>query len=190
MSLVKCHECRKLVSTEAVACPNCGAPPRKPGLATKGEKKTSPLAMGCLILLLGFTGCTFLIAIIPSSTSTGRASVNRTASPKRTPKPTPERTPKPTPKPQTAEELRRERVEREFSAWDGSHRGLVRYVKNAMHDDDSFEHVETRYSDNGDHIVVLMHYRGANVFGGIVKNWVKAEVDFDGNVLQILETSN
>lgn len=30
MSLIKCHECGKKVSTEAGACPNCGAAPRIP----------------------------------------------------------------------------------------------------------------------------------------------------------------
>ena len=29
MALVKCHECGREVSTEAAACPNCGAKPRQ-----------------------------------------------------------------------------------------------------------------------------------------------------------------
>jgi uncharacterized membrane protein YvbJ len=29
MALIKCHECGESVSTEAVACPNCGAPPKQ-----------------------------------------------------------------------------------------------------------------------------------------------------------------
>jgi hypothetical protein len=31
MSLIKCHECGKEISTEATACPSCGANVKKPG---------------------------------------------------------------------------------------------------------------------------------------------------------------
>ena len=37
-----------------------------------------------------------------------------------------------------AKENRRKKIENQFSAWDGSHVGLVRYVKNDMNDASSF----------------------------------------------------
>lgn len=88
--------------------------------------------------------------------------------------------------PKTAEELRKELVEKHFSAWDGSHIGLTRVIKDSMNDPKSYEHVETRYSDKGDHLIVSTTFRGKNAFGGVVKNTVVAKVDLEGNVIEIL----
>jgi hypothetical protein len=86
-----------------------------------------------------------------------------------------------------AAEARVEQIKAQFSAWDGSHRNLERVVKKAMNDPDSYEHDETVYWDKGDHLIVRMSYRGKNAFGGIVKNFVKAKVSLDGQVLQIID---
>lgn len=48
MSLIECHECKKQVSDEAVACPSCGAKVRKPA----EPKKPMSRAM-ILFLILG-----------------------------------------------------------------------------------------------------------------------------------------
>mgnify|MGYP001168860664 CR=1 FL=1 len=88
---------------------------------------------------------------------------------------------------QIAAEARKKKIESQFSAWDGSHYNLERFIKNAMNDPDSYEHAETVYWDQGDHIVVRTIYRGKNTFGGVVKNFVKAKVSLDGHVLQILD---
>lgn len=56
-----------------------------------------------------------------------------------------------------------------------------------MNDPDSYKHVDTTYSDQGDHLVVLTSFRGKNAFGGVVKNYVKAKVSLDGEILKILE---
>jgi len=37
MSLIKCHECSRLVSTEATSCPGCGAPPKFQAPARRQE---------------------------------------------------------------------------------------------------------------------------------------------------------
>jgi hypothetical protein len=88
----------------------------------------------------------------------------------------------------TPEEIKKERLENQFSAWDGSHRGLTNYIKNAMNDPGSYEHVETVYWDRKDHLIVKATFRGKNAFGGVVKNSVKAKVDLAGNVLEVIET--
>lgn len=82
---------------------------------------------------------------------------------------------------------RKKRLEGGFSAWDGSHRGLTKVIKESMNDPKSYEHVETKYWDMGDHLVVTTTFRGKNAFGGVVKNWVKARTDLDGNVLEVIE---
>lgn len=77
------------------------------------------------------------------------------------------------------------KVENLFSAWDGSLRSLVNYTKRNMNDPDSFEHVETRYSVEGDKIFVAMEYRGKNGFGAKMKAYQYAFVDMEGNIISI-----
>lgn len=81
---------------------------------------------------------------------------------------------------------RKEKVEKQFSAWDGSHPGLTRLIKKSMNDPDSYEHVETRFRDDGNSIFVITEFRGKNAFGGKVKNTVSARVDFEGNVIEVI----
>jgi hypothetical protein len=78
------------------------------------------------------------------------------------------------PTPKTAEEIRRDMIEGQFSAWDGSHRKLVQYVKNGMNDPGSYEHVETQFRDDGDSVFLIMTFRGNNAFGAKVANTVYA----------------
>ena len=80
---------------------------------------------------------------------------------------------------------RQAKIESLFSKYNGSHRGLVKYVENAMHDPDSFEHVETKIYDKQDYILVRMIYRGNNKLGEKVKESVLAKCDFEGNVISI-----
>lgn len=61
MAMQQCKECGNEVSSKAAACPQCGAPVKK---------KTSPVAWGCLTLILLFVG----LAIIGSLTSNNTSS--------------------------------------------------------------------------------------------------------------------
>lgn len=84
---------------------------------------------------------------------------------------------------------REQRIEKMFSHWDGSHRELERKVKEMMNDPDSYKHVETVYQDPGpSHNIINIKttFRGKNKFGGVVKSWVWAKSDLDGNVLEII----
>lgn len=81
---------------------------------------------------------------------------------------------------------RQEKIEEHFSAWDGSHRGLTKLIKESMNDPKSYQHVETRYADKGDYLIVVTTFRGKNAFGGVVKNSVTAKVDLNGNVISII----
>lgn len=66
-----------------------------------------------------------------------------------------------------------------LSSWNGSHRELVKLVKQNMNNPKSFEHVETRYGVTGDYAGIVMVYRGTNAFGAIVTNSIKAKVSLD-----------
>ena len=60
MALIKCPDCGKDVSDVAPSCPSCGRPisAHRPGqVSVRSEKKkTSPVATGCLVLLLAAFG--------------------------------------------------------------------------------------------------------------------------------------
>lgn len=87
----------------------------------------------------------------------------------------------------TQEEQRQQTIEAQFSAWDGSHIKLTKIIKTAMNDPKSYEHVETRYWDMGDHLIISTTFTGKNAFGGTVKNTVKAKVSLDGESIEVLE---
>ena len=55
-----------------------------------------------------------------------------------------------------------------------------------MNDPDSYDHIETKFRDNGNSLNVVTKFRGKNAFGGMVINTVTARVDLDGNVLEII----
>ncbi|MBC23617.1 MAG: hypothetical protein CMJ32_06845 [Phycisphaerae bacterium] len=90
-------------------------------------------------------------------------------------------------KPKTQEELRKERLSDGFSGWGGSHLALAKLIKAGMNNPESYDHVETVYWDNGDHLIVKTTFRGTNAFGGVVTNWVRAKTDLDGNVLEVID---
>lgn len=92
-------------------------------------------------------------------------------------------------KPKTPEELHQQRIESQFSAWNGAHRNLETAVKQAMNDPDSYEHVDTTYTDRGDHVFIRMNFRGNNAFGGTVINQVVAKADLDGKII-LMESRN
>ena len=86
----------------------------------------------------------------------------------------------------TPELSREQKIERQFSGWDGSHETLTEKVKARMNDADSFEHIATTYTEEEDHLLVKMRFRGKNAFGGKIINTVNAKVDMDGNVIEII----
>ncbi|MGE8499388.1 MAG: hypothetical protein ACN6O6_17945 [Pseudomonas sp.] len=88
---------------------------------------------------------------------------------------------------QQARESRKKEVEAQFSGWDGSHRTFERLIKQTMNDPDSYEHVETRFADNGDYIRVFTKFRGKNAFGGMVVDSATADFTITGDLIRIVE---
>jgi hypothetical protein len=86
----------------------------------------------------------------------------------------------------TEAEQRREMIEKQFSAWDGSHRELTKFIKESMHDPKSYEHIKTTYVDRGDHLIVETTFRGKNVYGGVVSNTIRVKALISGEVVEIL----
>ena len=77
-------------------------------------------------------------------------------------------------------------IENLFSAWDGSLPSFKDYIKENLQNPDSFEHVETKFRDDGDGLTVIMKYRGENGFGAIRTQTAIAKVDYDGNILSLI----
>lgn len=82
--------------------------------------------------------------------------------------------------------VRKDKVEKMFSAFDGSNRKLIVVTKESMNDPESFEHIKTVYWDHDSIIVVKMDYTGKNGFGGRVRGTVMANCNLDGEVLKII----
>lgn len=80
---------------------------------------------------------------------------------------------------------RKEKIESQFSSWDGSHIRLQRVIKKNLKDPDSYEHAETKYWDKGDHLIVETKYRGKNSFGAVVLEEARAKISLDGQILAI-----
>lgn len=81
-------------------------------------------------------------------------------------------------------EVRRDKLERQFSAWDGSHIKLERSVKKSLNDPKSYEHIESRFSDDGDRITVILRFRAKNAFGGYVARSARGVYNIDGQELE------
>lgn len=87
----------------------------------------------------------------------------------------------------TAKAEHRQKIEEQFSGYDGSHRKFERLIKQAMNDPDSYDHVETKYIDKGSFIRVFCTFRGKNAFGGLVKNTKVADFSISGDFLREVE---
>lgn len=169
------------------------------------KRKTNKISMG----ILSGVGCFFALIIIVSLNGNNQTTDNKSVqvaktevsntiiptkkldeSPKSTPTPTPTPVPTPTLSP---EEIKAQEYKKwkdaQFSAWDGSHIALVKLVKENMNDPKSFEHVETKFRDDGDGLTIVMKYRGKNAFGGLILTSVTAKADYANNTIQILSTN-
>ena len=171
ISVFPCPDCEKDVSKRAAACPHCGCPLKaapvvKPAEIIVKQKKE----MGCGgLLVIGFLAM-FIYGTF-SSIGDDDSSTSKTP-----------------PVPKTAEQIRADKVHSAFSGWNGAHRELEKLVKNNLNDPDSYEHIETRYNDNVDHIYVVMKYRAKNGFGGYVVETIAAKASVSGMVTEIVST--
>lgn len=93
-------------------------------------------------------------------------------------------------KPLTKEEKRKKQIRSQFSAWDGSHVKVEKYIKNEINDPDSYVHVKTVYSDMGDYLFIKTTFRAKNSFGAVVKESVEAYVTIEGKLHKIQSHHN
>jgi hypothetical protein len=87
---------------------------------------------------------------------------------------------------QEQQKKRNQIVQKQFSPWDGSHPKLSNIIEKSCRNPDSYEHIETRFRDEGNYIFVVTNYRAENGFGGMSLGKVTAKVDLSGNVIEIV----
>ncbi len=196
MALVKCRECGAQVSKKAAACPECGAP---------AKKKTS---MFTWLVLVVIGAVIFANLSSPPDRASVAAPVVLTDEQKKAREAELVVELKTIPAAEVQKNLdgyrelaelnpanekyhkkvayyeekmtRYRQIQAQFSAWSGAHKDLERYIKKRLKDPDSYEHIETGYNDNGDHIMVLMRYRAKNSFGGFALESVRARCTIEG----------
>jgi hypothetical protein len=189
MVTIKCDECGRYYETTFSKCPFCelsalkkessGTPP--PQEATKEPSYwTQEVPKGKATRLI-FTAIAFIailnvVNFCSSRTSRDSNHENEGRSPSIAAQST-------STIPKTEAQLRQERIEKQFSLWDGSHRTLEKMVKDSMNDPASYEHVETRYIDQGDRILVTTVYRGKNAFNATIRNKTIASFDITSGAL-------
>ncbi|MGJ1420452.1 hypothetical protein ACR79T_12565 [Sphingobacterium spiritivorum] len=80
------------------------------------------------------------------------------------------------------------KIENQLSNFDGSLIKFREYIKNNLNDPSSFEHVETRYKDNGDGTAsVYMKYRGKNAFNATLTKIAKCTLNVStGNFYDVV----
>jgi hypothetical protein len=72
---------------------------------------------------------------------------------------------------------RQDYINRNFSGYDGSSPKLEEKIKSTMNDPDSYEHVETRYRDDGKTIYVVTKFRGKNAFNATITKEAEGTID-------------
>ena len=85
---------------------------------------------------------------------------------------------------------REEKIKNLFHWYDASHTNSINIIKSALHNPNSFEFVETTYSDHQTYLIVTTKYRAENGFGAIRTAWLKTKIDLNGKVLEIVGQSD
>lgn len=83
------------------------------------------------------------------------------------------------PQVQSPAQLRKDVVQRAINQGEVN---MIAAIKAAMHDPDSFDLVDDRALDAGDHITMVMTYRGKNGFNATRTETVGATLDLNGTI--------
>lgn len=90
----------------------------------------------------------------------------------------------------TKKEAHIQKIQKLFSAWDGSHIELTKKIKKALNDPQSYEHIETTYRDLDSTLVISTVFTAKNGFGGRLKQEVIVISDTSGNITNTLKWLN
>lgn len=89
--------------------------------------------------------------------------------------------------PKTAEQLKQEKLGRQFSSWNGAHIELQFWIKENLKDPGSYEHIETKFihhkTRDPEQVQVFTKFRSKNSFGGYAIETATGTFDLEGNAL-------
>jgi len=72
-------------------------------------------------------------------------------------------------------------IERQFSAWDGSHIALTKRIKEQLNDPGSYDHGKTVHVEKDGTLNIMVSFRATNGFGALVLQQVIAEASATGD---------
>jgi len=198
MALIKCKDCGVGISKKAVVCPECGAPAKKktsmftwlvavvvgviifnnltappgdmspaaPVVLTAEQKQAREAAL--LVELKALPASDYrgnlaryneLVVLAPTTA----LYANKVAH-------------------YEAVKQRQALIDYQFDWGDGgAHKNLRAHVVQSLKDPASFEHVESIYSDEKDHLIVAMTYRARNSYGAAVVETTRARCTLAGD---------
>ena len=163
MALIICPECKKKVSEIAEKCPHCGYKfyTGETAIIKKQSRKNRKF-MWLFFLII--------VIIVILTNAPGKQELTN---PKLS-------------KFQNDSIKHHNHVIKQFSSWSGEHYNSVKLIKKSMNDPESYDHVETKYTDlskNG--LKVFTKFRGKNLYGGVVTQTYVTFIDTLGNVTKI-----
>lgn len=147
-----------------VKCKECGhlISTKATSCPSCGNSKPEPTKYGCGTIILGIIVVSIFVGIFDDQKERSKPA-----------------------QPKTAAEIRKDQIAPAFSAWDGSHLRLTRYIKEQLKDPDSYKHIKTTYQDNKDVILISTQYRAKNSFGGYVVSTATATAKIDGTLITV-----
>lgn len=157
--IVECSQCHKQFEATPERLNNTVPVLSKTVVPTHGSTSQKPKSIAGKLFLIAIALVVIAPFIMPDSSDTKTTSTEPVAAPVQ---------PEPVVDPNAPENF--------LSGWDGSNKELVNLVKSGMNDPKSFEHVETRFIDNGDSLKLYMTFRGKNAFNATVTNKVSADL--------------
>lgn len=150
MPLTPCRECGHEISSEALACPKCGAPPlppKEPEQPPVKKAKNNPLGVAFLIVIFTIGGYVALFG---------------EKKPPAPPSPAPVAAPTPKPVELTPEQKAAKALEEKRS--DSTVKAAL-HIRSGLRNPDSLKWEVIKASDDGN--IVCMGYRAQNGFGGM-----------------------
>lgn len=84
-----------------------------------------------------------------------------------------------------AKKAHKDKIKQQFNPFNGAHYNLEAHILKYADDPTSYQHIETQYSDNKDHVVVLTKFRIKNGFGALKVFVLKAKVNENGDILKV-----
>lgn len=137
------------------------------GPEVKIRDKNKGFKTGCLVILVVIIFLGFLVSLAENDSGSSNVSDSNVE------------------KLESPEEIKKEKIKKQFSSWDGSHIKLTRLIKQNLKDPDSYEFIDGTFQEVGDNLILNQTYRAKNSFGGYNVETVEALASIEsGDIIQ------